>query len=222
VFKTPLLIIDDYDPNVTVLSAMLKDEFDVQIANSVEGASVFLKSDVPRLILLDLGQSPSFTPEQGFRLLQSIQPGSRCKGIVCTQYSERDVAARAVRYGAYDVLYKPLDLTILKGVLRRAGWVAELEHESMPDTGDSEEDAEPASVHQAAFDMTPGASLSYRESISLKVNQQRIETDLIRTAFALFRGNLSRAAQELGISRSTLYRRIRQYGLQRAAEAKVT
>ena len=53
-------------------------------------------------------------------------------------------------------------------------------------------------------------------SISLKVNQQRIETDLIMRAFTLSRGNLSRAAHELGISRSTLYRRIRQYGLDRA------
>jgi len=56
-------------------------------------------------------------------------------------------------------------------------------------------------------------------SISLKVNQQRIETDLIMKAFTLSHGNLSRAAQELGISRSTLYRRIRQYGLDRVSDA---
>ena len=56
-------------------------------------------------------------------------------------------------------------------------------------------------------------------SISLKVNQQRIETDLIMKAFTLSHGNLSRAALELGISRSTLYRRIRQYGLDRDSDA---
>jgi two-component system NtrC family response regulator len=57
-------------------------------------------------------------------------------------------------------------------------------------------------------------------SISLKVNQQRIETDLIMKAFSLSQGNLSRAAQELGISRSTLYRRLRQYGMERSLEAR--
>ncbi|MBS0169933.1 MAG: sigma-54-dependent Fis family transcriptional regulator [Nitrospira sp.] len=57
-------------------------------------------------------------------------------------------------------------------------------------------------------------------SISLKVNQQRIETDLILKAFTLSQGNLSRAAQELGISRSTLYRRLRQYGMERSLEAR--
>ena len=56
-------------------------------------------------------------------------------------------------------------------------------------------------------------------SISLKVNQQRIETDLIMKAFTLSHGNLSRAAQELGISRSTLYRRLRQYGMDRTSDS---
>jgi two-component system NtrC family response regulator len=56
-------------------------------------------------------------------------------------------------------------------------------------------------------------------SISLKVNQQRIETDLILKAFTLSHGNLSRAAQELGISRSTLYRRLRQYGMDRTPDS---
>jgi len=57
-------------------------------------------------------------------------------------------------------------------------------------------------------------------SISLKVNQQRIETDLIMKAFTLSQGNLSRAAQELGISRSTLYRRLRQYGMDQTLDAR--
>ena len=55
--------------------------------------------------------------------------------------------------------------------------------------------------------------------ISFKFNQQRIETDLITKAFTLSQGNLSRAAHELGISRSTLYRRLRQYGLDRVSDA---
>jgi two-component system NtrC family response regulator len=59
-------------------------------------------------------------------------------------------------------------------------------------------------------------------SISLKINQQRIETDLIMKAFTLSQGNLSRAAHELGISRSTLYRRLRQYGMDRTRDARRT
>ena len=57
-------------------------------------------------------------------------------------------------------------------------------------------------------------------SISLKINQQRIETDLIMKAVTISQGNLSRAAHELGISRSTLYRRLRQYGMDRTFDAR--
>lgn len=69
----------------------------------------------------------------------------------------------------------------------------------------------------------PHQSLRPEEtSISLKFNQQRIETDLIMKAFTLSQGNLSRAAHELGISRSTLYRRLRQYGMDRDLDARRT
>ena len=80
--------------------------------------------------------------------------------------------------------------------------------------------AEGAQVTPADLDL-PRQELRHDDgSISLKVNQQRIETDLIMKAFTLSQGNLSRAAQELGISRSTLYRRLRQYGMERSLEAR--
>jgi two-component system, NtrC family, response regulator len=49
--------------------------------------------------------------------------------------------------------------------------------------------------------------------ISLRAARQRIEADVIAQAFMLHRGNLRRAAIELGVSRPTLYRLLRQYGL---------
>ncbi len=66
----------------------------------------------------------------------------------------------------------------------------------------------------------PHAPQPEETSISFKFNQQRIETDLITKAFTLSQGNLSRAAHELGISRSTLYRRLRQYGMDRALDTR--
>lgn len=448
--KPSLLIVEDYEPIVTLLQSTLSDEFDVMVTESVEQASLLIERESPRLVLLDLGLPPKCSPEQGFSLLRSMQrSGSRCKTVVCTGYSERHLAVEAVRYGAFDVLYKPIDLSVLRAILRRAGWLAELEQEARQDgvepaqafdhieeimgtssamvpiheavrqaamtdvpvmiTGEPGTGREfiariihqrsaranrpfvpvacgvlpPALLEGELFGAEPGiagsgaggksgklasaeggtiffddvshmpaesgeillrvferpseqggvrivASSSYEsmasmeehrrtpdlsrrfpmhitvpplrereedipvlakmflrrladerstpivgftkgaldamrvhawpdnvrelagrvqramvvaegphiepsdldlqsgerdaqaDSISLKVNQQRIETDLIMKAFTLSRGNLSRAAQELGISRSTLYRRIRQYGLDRAADAALS
>jgi two-component system NtrC family response regulator len=49
--------------------------------------------------------------------------------------------------------------------------------------------------------------------ISLRQARRRMEADVIAQAFMLHRGNLRRAAAELGVSRPTLYRLLRQYGL---------
>ncbi len=80
--------------------------------------------------------------------------------------------------------------------------------------------AEGTHVTPADLDIPRQVARQEEGSISFKVNQQRIETDLIMKAFTLSQGNLSRAAQELGISRSTLYRRLRQYGMERSLEAR--
>jgi DNA-binding NtrC family response regulator len=128
---TSLLIVEDYEPLVTLLKATLSDAFEVTVAGTAEEAFAVMKHKVPRLVLVDLGLPPGSSPEQGLTLLRAIQQnGHRCKTIVCTGYSEREWAVRAVRYGAYDVLYKPLDLAALKSILMRAAWLADLEEEA--------------------------------------------------------------------------------------------
>ena len=82
--------------------------------------------------------------------------------------------------------------------------------------------AEGTHIGPVDLDIPHQAPRPDESSICLKLNQQRIETDLIMKAFTLSQGNLSRAAHELGISRSTLYRRLRQYGMDRALDARRT
>ena len=49
---------------------------------------------------------------------------------------------------------------------------------------------------------------------SLKAAQRRIEVELIVKGIGLHRGNLTRVARDLDVSRTTLYRKLRDYNLQ--------
>jgi len=59
--------------------------------------------------------------------------------------------------------------------------------------------------HSASDDAPAGTAFSISES----------EANLIRRAITATRGNLTRAARELDIAKSTLYQKIKQYGLKR-------
>jgi DNA-binding NtrC family response regulator len=56
---------------------------------------------------------------------------------------------------------------------------------------------------------------SEREGATLDETVEHAEREAIQNALRLWRGNKSRAAMELGITRKTLYRRMAKYGLER-------
>ncbi|MBX3301724.1 MAG: hypothetical protein KF693_05880 [Nitrospira sp.] len=49
--------------------------------------------------------------------------------------------------------------------------------------------------------------------VSLKAAQRRLEVELIIKGIRLHRGNLTRVARDLDVSRTTLYRKLRTYHL---------
>jgi len=50
---------------------------------------------------------------------------------------------------------------------------------------------------------------------SLRAAHRRIEIELLVKAISLHRGNLTRMARDLEVSRSTLYRKLRAFGLEK-------
>ena len=134
--KTKLLIVEDYEGIVTLLRSTLDDEFELVVARDAAEGLNAVREHKPHVVLLDLGLPPKSSPEEGLRFLRELkQAGGHHKTIVCTGYSERSLAVRAIGYGARDVLYKPLDLVLLKSILRRSGWIAELEMEAQQSFG---------------------------------------------------------------------------------------
>ena len=129
--RPKVLIIENDDATRTQLEWALKDEFALLPAWDATTALALARAEHPALVLLDLGLPPNPTdPEGGLRWLQDFRKdGGQGKVIVCTGYGDRQYAVRAVGYGAYDFLTKPVDLDLLRLVMQRACWIAELEQE---------------------------------------------------------------------------------------------
>src|SRR3990172_7708074 len=129
--RPKVLLIENDDVTRTQLEWAFKDEFILLPAGDATTAHTIARAEHPALVLLDLGLPPHPNdPEGGLRWLQDFRKeGGTGKVIVCTGYGDRQYAVRAVGYGAYDFLSKPVDLDLLRLVMRRACWIAELEHE---------------------------------------------------------------------------------------------
>lgn len=128
-----LLIIEDHDDSLQLLQSALGGEFEVITAGDTATALALTREQRPNVTILDLALPPNPTdPELGLRLLKELQRyGGDGKIIVCTGYGKREHAIRAVSLGAYDFLTKPIDLKLLRLLVRRASWIAELEQERL-------------------------------------------------------------------------------------------
>jgi two-component system NtrC family response regulator len=128
----------------TQLEWALKEEFALLPAGDGTTAHTLARAEHPALVLLDLGLPPNPSdPEGGLRWLRDFRnEGGRGKVIVCTGYGDRQYAVRAVGHGAYDFFTKPVDLDLLKLVMQRACWIAELEEERRALTAGAEDEEE--------------------------------------------------------------------------------
>ena len=86
------------------------------------------------LLTVDLALGPGDTQRrEGFEILQAaLRANPGIKAVVITSDQEKITAMQAVRMGACDYFVKPLPLEELRGALKRAAYVSELEGASIP------------------------------------------------------------------------------------------
>jgi two-component system NtrC family response regulator len=129
--KAKVLIVEDDVPMAARMRAAIEDEFDVLVTKRNQTTGVRIQELAPPVTVVDVESSSNPQADQGMLILQELrQTGYRGKVIAYTDGTERSLAVRAVREGACDVLSKPLDLTLLKGIIRRAAHVADLAQEA--------------------------------------------------------------------------------------------
>lgn len=125
-----LIVEDDEDVRAQMKWALARD-YEIMTAGDRAGAMTAIREHKPRVVILDLGLPPHpASTEEGFATLaEAVADDPHIKIVIVTGRAEKEHAMKAIAQGAYDILYKPVQLDELGTVLRRAYHVSALERE---------------------------------------------------------------------------------------------
>ena len=117
--KIPVLIIEDETAHAEVLAeAMEQEGYTVTTAaNGEEGLDKFRRQD-PYVVVTDLKLGGKV---DGLEVLREIIKSEHsCEVVLVTAHSSIDTCKTALNDGAYDYIEKPIDLSLLRPLVRRA------------------------------------------------------------------------------------------------------
>ncbi len=189
--KYNVLIVDDNPHILTSLPALLSPHFNmIMTLDGPERVLSVLAQDHFDIIMLDMNYAVGSTDgQEGFRCLQNILRNDPAALVVLLTGSECvEPAMKGIQEGAADFIMKPWNpeklLLNLKMLLRMRYLEDEVKR------------------------LIP---LSGRKGKTETLNLQEVEKQYIQKAFYAYDGNMSHAAKQLGITRATLYAKIRKY-----------
>jgi two-component system NtrC family response regulator len=126
-----LLIVEDEEDIRTQMKWALSQDYGIVLAEDRRSALQLVEMEKPSVVTLDLGLPPRPADvEEGVAVLSEILSFDPfIKVIIITGRGEKEHALKAVGEGAYDFMYKPVQIDELKVVLKRAFYVSSLERE---------------------------------------------------------------------------------------------
>ncbi len=185
--RSTIVVADDNRSVLTAVSLLLRPFFEriITLTSPVHMLPT-VKAEKPCVVLLDMNfRSAVNNGNEGLYWLRRLREEIPTLPVVLfTAYAEIPLAVEAIKSGAADFVVKPWDNTALVDTLLRA---------SEP-TADS-----PAPKPKPKPKPEPEA--------------EQLEKARIEQVITEVRGNLSRAAARLGISRQTLYNKMKRLGL---------
>lgn len=127
--KPYLLIVDDDEDIRSQMKWALAGNYEIILAEDRASALMGYQEHHPVAVLLDLGLPPNpADSKEGMATLSDILAlDGHAKIVIITGQSEKNNALQAIGHGAYDFLCKPVDMTELAIILKRAIHVAQLE-----------------------------------------------------------------------------------------------
>ncbi|HOO27715.1 MAG TPA: two-component system response regulator [Lachnospiraceae bacterium] len=110
--KPVVLVVDDVPDNITLLSGLLKEYYQVKVALNGEKAIAMVRKSPPDIILLDV-MMPVMDGYETCRILKANDAWKDIPVIFLTTKNEVEDESRGFSYGAADYIAKPVNPVIL-------------------------------------------------------------------------------------------------------------
>lgn len=225
--KDRLLIIQNNENPCVDLSQVLAEEYDIVLVENYSKALDILAKTNLLVTILNLGL-PSMAGDQDeiFLSLAALnEQNPFIKVIVAGEQDDRETALKAIELGAHDFFSKPVPVEELKVVLRRAFFIAKLNRRRfsgsiLGNVRELEKWIKRAANIAEGFKITPDdleliSPYKKYEADGLKEGREAFERDFIQQAITRNKGNVTRAAAQLGVSRATFYELIEKLGIKK-------
>lgn len=204
-----VLVADDQTDVIEAVRLLLESEGMTMVSATTPAQAIeAARTQAVHTALVDLNFEQGRTNgDQGLDLVARLRQADPLLPItVMTAWSSIGLALEAMRRGAKDFVEKPFDEARLIATLRSQAELCQALRRI----------AELETQLAAATAGTPGAPAGGGPFEAMRLRE--VEGQLVRAAMQKAKGNVSRAARALGLSRSALYRRLERHGLTTAGE----
>ncbi|HEY6019566.1 MAG TPA: response regulator [Candidatus Paceibacterota bacterium] len=196
-----ILVVDDEIGIRELLSEILFDEgYQIELAENAQQARDFRARHAPDLVLLDIWMPDT----DGLTLLKEwVDAGLLTMPVVMMSgHGTIETALEATRIGAVDFLEKPIALQKLLSTVAKVIRQGALSVKTADVAAEQGATAEP---------VLPSLNLSL--DLPLREAREQFESVYFSYQMSKENGNVSRVADNIGIERTHLYRKLKQLGI---------
>jgi signal transduction histidine kinase len=111
-----VLVIDDERGPRESLRMVLKYDYEVFLADRVDGGIELLREKKPDLVIMDI-RMPEKSGIEGLQEIREID--AHVSIIMLTGYGDLETAQKAIRFGASDYLQKPFDVVEIQEIIKK-------------------------------------------------------------------------------------------------------
>lgn len=207
--RPSVLVVEDRPSVLKLMATILGYAYQVTTAADGATALALAASEAFDVVLTDVRLSGA----TGFEVLRGVQRlSARTRVVMMTAYANVPDAVAAMRQGAFDYVAKPLDADEIALVVARAADGAQPSEAARPPP--ASEDGERGQAPGA-----PGAEVSLGFRRAIEAARDRASRGYLTQLLTLSEGNVTRAACRAGMTRESLHRVLRKYGI-RAADSR--